>query len=367
MDWLKIASDNSNVETKQENINKETITNNNQQNEEIMKTTTKEENEQKQETEKETEKEQQIEQRNQSKEVLERKRYLVVDTNAIIKGVQIDTLTNEVYTISEVLSEVKDTKARNNLAMLNINLKLKEPDQDSIKKVAAFAKKTGDLIALSKADLKVIALTYMLEKELKGVDHLRTEPINQIYNYDPNKKGKGISQIYKNKEGRKINSPLVYILNFFFFWIETKTESIDTQKIESSTNIDQQNEPQKKTEGELSNNSESKNTAQENGKENSIDEKKNDINFDESTQKQENKEDNNEEAGEWITPDNYHFKLDPSVNIPDQIEDVYVACITSDFAMQNVILQMGLNLLSTKGMAIKRVRQTALKCFACET
>ena len=217
MDWLKIASDNSNVETKQENINKETITNNNQQNEEIMKTTTKEENEQKQETEKETEKEQQIEQRNQSKEVLERKRYLVVDTNAIIKGVQIDTLTNEVYTISEVLSEVKDTKARNNLAMLNINLKLKEPDQDSIKKVAAFAKKTGDLIALSKADLKVIALTYMLEKELKGVDHLRTEPINQIYNYDPNKKGKGISQIYKNKEGRKINSPLVYILNFFFF------------------------------------------------------------------------------------------------------------------------------------------------------
>jgi rRNA maturation endonuclease Nob1 len=34
--------------------------------------------------------------------------------------------------------------------------------------VANFARKTGDFAALSKTDLKLIALTYMLEKEVNG-------------------------------------------------------------------------------------------------------------------------------------------------------------------------------------------------------
>ncbi len=40
-------------------------------------------------------------------------------------------------------------------------------------------------------------------------------------------------------------------------------------------------------------------------------------------------------------------------------------CVTTDFAMQNVILQVGLPLLSLDGMAVRRVKQWILRCAAC--
>ncbi|CAN6461733.1 unnamed protein product [Victoria cruziana] len=42
-----------------------------------------------------------------------------------------------------------------------------------------------------------------------------------------------------------------------------------------------------------------------------------------------------------------------------------VACVTSDFAMQNVILQMGLRLLTPSGMQIRQLHRWVLKCHAC--
>ncbi|KAK9111171.1 hypothetical protein Scep_018690 [Stephania cephalantha] len=42
-----------------------------------------------------------------------------------------------------------------------------------------------------------------------------------------------------------------------------------------------------------------------------------------------------------------------------------VACITSDFAMQNVILQIGLRLLAPGGMQIRQLHRWILKCHAC--
>ncbi|KAJ0105953.1 hypothetical protein Patl1_17748 [Pistacia atlantica] len=44
-----------------------------------------------------------------------------------------------------------------------------------------------------------------------------------------------------------------------------------------------------------------------------------------------------------------------------------VACITGDFAMQNVLLQMGLRLLAPGGMQIRQLHRWILKCHACYT
>jgi RNA-binding protein NOB1 len=44
--------------------------------------------------------------------------------------------------------------------------------------VADFAKKTGDFYSLSATDLKVIALAYMLEKDIHGLERIRTEPVS---------------------------------------------------------------------------------------------------------------------------------------------------------------------------------------------
>ncbi|XP_050228744.1 RNA-binding NOB1-like protein [Mercurialis annua] len=44
-----------------------------------------------------------------------------------------------------------------------------------------------------------------------------------------------------------------------------------------------------------------------------------------------------------------------------------VACVTSDYAMQNVLLQMGLRLLAPGGMQIRQLHRWILKCHACYT
>lgn len=63
------------------------------------------------------------------------------------------------------------------LCILPYDLTVDEPSPESVRHVIDFAKKTGDYLSLSSADIKVIALTYQLEKELVGVTHLRTEPV----------------------------------------------------------------------------------------------------------------------------------------------------------------------------------------------
>lgn len=48
---------------------------------------------------------------------------------------------------------------------------------------------------------------------------------------------------------------------------------------------------------------------------------------------------------------------------PNQIH--YVKFITSDFAMQNVIIQMGFQLLNLDGMRLTRVKRFKLLCKSC--
>jgi RNA-binding protein NOB1 len=47
------------------------------------------------------------------------------------------------------------------------------------------------------------------------------------------------------------------------------------------------------------------------------------------------------------------------------LTDQRTACTTTDFAMQNVLLQMGLILLSVDGMQIRRLKSWVLRCGAC--
>lgn len=42
-----------------------------------------------------------------------------------------------------------------------------------------------------------------------------------------------------------------------------------------------------------------------------------------------------------------------------------VACLTMDFAMQNVLMQMGLNVAMLDGKVIKQMRTFIFRCYAC--
>lgn len=83
------------------------------------------------------------------------------------------------------------------------------------------------------------------------------------------------------------------------------------------------------------------------------------------TDKVEEEEDDDDEG--WITPSNLkkvraHEAEADSVAKPVNMK---VACITTDFAMQNVLLQIGLNLVSADGLKIQKVKQFVLRCHGC--
>ena len=101
---------------------------------------------------------------------------VVVDANAIVKGIRLERLAEEAVTIPEVLREIKDKQARHTLATLPFELLVRDPDEESIKAVRRFARLTGDLGALSDPDIRCIALHLALEREAHGLAHVRTEP-----------------------------------------------------------------------------------------------------------------------------------------------------------------------------------------------
>lgn len=100
----------------------------------------------------------------------------VVDANAIIHGDKLVGVADKFVTISQVLDEVRDPVSRHRLAFLPLSVETMEPSAESIKKVVRFARETGDLQTLSDVDLKLIALTYMLESQIHGTNHLRDSP-----------------------------------------------------------------------------------------------------------------------------------------------------------------------------------------------
>lgn len=83
-------------------------------------------------------------------------------------------------------------------------------------------------------------------------------------------------------------------------------------------------------------------------------------------------EDPNEEddgEGEWITPTNVAFHKSKTLQlIPAQggaNRKVVTGCMTTDFAMQNVLMHMGLNLVGVDGKKIDKVKTWVLRCHAC--
>jgi len=74
-----------------------------------------------------------------------------------------------------------------------------------------------------------------------------------------------------------------------------------------------------------------------------------------------------EDDSGWISADNIEEYTDAysGVIITDEKENFKVACVTVDFAMQNVLLQMNMNLVSVDGIAIKHAKKWINRCYSC--
>ncbi|XP_043350658.1 RNA-binding protein NOB1 isoform X2 [Dermochelys coriacea] len=106
--------------------------------------------------------------------------HVVADAGAFLRGAPLQDFGRNIYTIKEVVSEIRDKETRRRLAVLPYQLHFKQPFPEYVKLVTDFSKKTGDYPSLSATDLQVLALTYQLEAETVGVAHLKTEPEKKV-------------------------------------------------------------------------------------------------------------------------------------------------------------------------------------------
>jgi len=82
--------------------------------------------------------------------------------------------------------------------------------------------------------------------------------------------------------------------------------------------------------------------------------------------------DEDDGEGEWITPSNVVIHKSRAMDLlPDdglkgkKVVPLSSGCMTADFAMQNVLLQMGLNLVGLEGRRIEKIKTWVLRCHAC--
>ena len=85
--------------------------------------------------------------------------------------------------------------------------------------------------------------------------------------------------------------------------------------------------------------------------------------------------DSDDGEGEWITPSNVAIHKSRALDLlpgnelggkhTKRNQPIGSGCMTADFAMQNVLLQMGLNLVGLEGKRIEKVKNWVLRCHAC--
>jgi RNA-binding protein NOB1 len=85
--------------------------------------------------------------------------------------------------------------------------------------------------------------------------------------------------------------------------------------------------------------------------------------------------DEDDGEGEWITPSNVALHKSRALDLlpasgsgkekTSPVKPILAGCMTADFAMQNVLLQMNLSLVNTEGKRIERVKTWVLRCHAC--
>lgn len=210
--------------------------------------------------------------------------------------------------------------------------------------VVAFAKKTGDYAVLSQTDMSVIALTCQYELDANGEKYVRSEPGEKKAGPPgapkPGKsKGKG-----KEKERAKDSDIAAPAAGSASGASETKADEGEDSQVHELAGqvgaVDLSSQPATAT-GDSS-----------------------------KTTPMPEEEDDSDDGGDWITPTNVskHRSRDlgllPSEAGSDQAP-LAAACMTGDYAVQNVLLSMGLGLVGEAGKRINQVKSFILRCHAC--
>ncbi|ODN89683.1 RNA-binding protein NOB1 [Cryptococcus wingfieldii CBS 7118] len=260
-------------------------------------------------------------------------RHLILDAGPLLSLAPLRDLATSFHTTPQVFAELKDLKAREHwerLGLTGVDVKIEPPTAEAMAKVSAFARKTGDYAVLSQTDLSVAALTYQYEVLLHGDSKIRTEP-KQKKTGGGGGNGKG-----KEKEAPK------------------KVEVAEAKKEEEEKPVEVEKLAEAVEQVTLEpTSSEAPSTTP----------------VPESAPAQADDAEDDEDAGDWINPANLtvHRSRDLGLITPSgsTAKPPAVACMTGDYAVQNILLGMGLGLVGEGGKKISKVKSFVLRCHAC--
>ncbi|KAG6821516.1 hypothetical protein H0H93_000025 [Arthromyces matolae] len=289
---------------------------------------------------------------------------LVLDAGPLLSLSPLRGLAETYITVPQVLSELKDKRARQHFEQLGllsgVNVRVQSPDAASIAHTIQWAKKTGDYSVLSHADICVLALTYSLHQEAKKEDNVNSEATPEAISTEQTNETSAVEEISSILE----DLPL-----------EDQPEDDAESSEEHPADLDRaglQSSEEDKTEEALE----------------PLDVELQPIEKDDPTpsittappEKQssapifDDPSDSDDGEGEWITPSNVGVHKSRALDLlPDsgskgkrkEDQTIDTGCMTADFAMQNVLLQMGLNLVGSEGKRIEKVKNWVLRCHAC--
>lgn len=299
---------------------------------------------------------------------------IVLDAGPLLKNEPtVSTLISQcehLLTVPSVLAEIKDKNARSRIETTLLPfLTIRSPSDRSLRFVTDFSRKTGDLAVLSKADLLCLALTYELECERNGGDwRIRNAPGQKGINGSPPRK----EQAAPVNASEAANQSSI-------IGIQPTGDTEGSQEPNMVTTFEAAGRDQgclppdsqdatKADEAKAASEGVSNlRIIDEDSQRNSTSASGPDLT---RVEQIEANSDSSDSEG-WITPKNVerHQAQDitgSTMPIPED-QQIQVALLSGDFAMQNVSLQIGLNLLSPSLQRVRNIRTYILRCHACFT
>ncbi|KAL8672073.1 MAG: hypothetical protein Q9168_003468 [Polycauliona sp. 1 TL-2023] len=261
---------------------------------------------------------------------------------------------DRLVTVPAVIPEIRDATARARIETTWLPfLDTIAPTPQSLKIITDFARRTGDLAVLSKPDLQILALTYELESRASGLSNIRTFPRQKLEKPKPPASSKDSADtLPSNVAGDAVLDQ------------DRPKNDIETESLVHSEGVTNGENPHV-VPHELAESTKSLHISDAPLDPMNLVQKNADVNAPNGPP---SLEDSDSDSDGWITPANIqkHQAKDQNAAIPVSAErPLNTACITSDFAMQNVLLSMNLGLLNTSLQRVRNIKTFVLRCHAC--
>ncbi|EUD66910.1 UPF0271 protein [Plasmodium inui San Antonio 1] len=354
----------------------------------------------------------------------------VLDANSVIKCKDLLFTSYDCYVTEGVIKEIKDEHSRRRLNNIMPLLTVAQAEERDVNFVKYFSKLTGDYDSLSEVDIDVIALTYMLHRLHGDVSKLNAAPMETIYKYNEvefdylGKRRRGrkewevpagegevatgegdettASSAQPEETNRRVDdlkredggaggydmldgSDADAVRSIH----ESDAEaggSIHESDAEAGGSIHQSDEDadgsihesDAEASGSIHQSDEDAGGSIHQSNSDSDADSDGTLHGDGSSQARRRIRgcevireevvqvgEDEEEGGQWININNYHTQ-----NVDVNKEETFtakVACVTTDYAMQNVMYQMGLNVITMDGFQINSIKLWGHICTSCYT